>query len=39
MKEYIKLGVGIYIGMKIAKAVDRFLVDICGGNNVDENEE
>ena len=31
MKEYIKLGVGFYIGLKIARFVDRVLKDLVNG--------
>ena len=33
MKEYIKLGVGFYIGLKIAKFVDRVLKDLVNGRD------
>ena len=31
MKEYIKLGVGFYIGLKIARFVDKILKDLVNG--------
>ena len=33
MKEYIKLGVGFYIGLKIARFVDRVLKDLVNGRD------
>lgn len=33
MKEYIKLGVGFYIGLKIARFVDRVLKDLVNGKD------
>ena len=33
MKEYIKLGVGFYIGLKIARFVDRILKDLVNGKH------
>ena len=31
MKEYIKLGVGFYIGLKIARFADKILKDLVNG--------
>ena len=40
MKEYIKLGVGFYIGLKIARFVDKILKDLVNGkDNSSENVE
>ena len=40
MKEYIKLGVGFYIGLKFARFVDKILKDLVNGkNDISENIE
>ena len=33
MKEYIKLGVGFYIGLRIARFVDKILKDLVNGKS------
>lgn len=33
MKEYIKLGVGFYIGLKIARFIDKILKDLVNGKD------
>ena len=38
MKEYIKLGVGFYIGLKIARFADKVLKDIVNGKADDSGE-
>ena len=39
MKNYIKLGFGIYIGWHIAKALDTMLADFIKTNFIDKNEK
>ena len=40
MKEYIKFGIGFYIGLKIARFADRILKDLVNGKaNNDANSE
>ena len=33
MKEYIKLGVGFYIGLKVARFADKILKDLVNGKD------
>ena len=39
MKNYIKFGVGVYIGWHIAKTIDMFLTDLIKTNFIDKNEK
>ena len=39
MKNYIKFGIGVYIGWHIAKALDMFITDLIKLNSTDKKEE